>query len=261
MPPPENITLGTLTRAVLDGAVWRDASAFPAFQAWADELERVFSFLEVQGMFERLLPRLRARESERDGALAEARTGFFFSRNGFRILRWEPEAINGHPGDLEIQWRDTEPIFVEVKGPGWEGELSPDEIRSGRQFLPKYINAEARPVGPVARVTYAISKSLPKLAVDRINLVVVVDDLFLSPTELPKDYLTGLLSRELAERRYSSVGAVFLMNPVSYSGTGQIEYCKYFVPNESASRALPQAVLEGLLAGNADPQGPWWSRD
>jgi hypothetical protein len=167
----------------------------------------------------------------------------------------------GQPGDLEICWRDTEPIFVEVKGPGWEGELSPEEIRAGRQFLPKYINADARAVGPVKSVAYAIGKALPKFAPDRINLVVVVDDLFLSPTEMPKEILAGQISRELADPRFSSVGAVFLLNPVSYSGHGQVEYRKFFISNEAATRPLPTAVQQGLLAGNVDPQGPWWSRD
>ena len=261
MPPPDGVRLGPLTRAVLDGAVWRDASAFPAFQSWADEVERVLCFLEVQQMFKRFLPRLRARESERDGALAEARTGFFFNRNGFRIMDWAPEAVKDRPGDMEIQWRDTEPVFVEVKGPGWEGELSPEEIRAGRRFLPKYINAEGRAVGSASRVIYAIDKALPKFAPERINLVVVVDDLFLSPTELPKDYLSGVITRELTDARYSSVAAVFLLNPVSYSGAEAVEYRKYFIPNEGASRGLPEAVHEGLLAGNLDPQGPRWSRE
>lgn len=201
------------------------------------------------------------RENERDGALAEARTGFFFNRNGFRITDWTPEAVKDRPGDMEIQWRDTESLFVEVKGPGWEGELSPEEIRAGRQFLPKYINAEGRAVGPTGRVLYAVDKALPKLAPERINLVVVVDDLFLSPTELPRNHLTGVIARELTEARYSAVSAVFLLNPVSYSGAGLVEYRKYFIPNEGASRRLPEAVHEGLLVGNLDPQGPRWSRD
>ena len=150
MPPPSEINLGSLTQTVLDGAVWRNESEFPAFQTWADEVERVFSFLVAQNVFERFLPRLRARE--RDGALAEARAGFFFHRNRFHILDWEPIAVPNRPGDIEIQWQDGEPLFIEVKGPGWEGELSPEEIRSGRQHLPKYVNAEGRAVGPTERV-------------------------------------------------------------------------------------------------------------
>ena len=116
---------------MVEGSVWLDKSVFPAHQEWADETEKVLAFLESQGVLDSMMSRLTARESERDGALAEARTGFFFSRNGFRIVEWEPEAVMGRPGDLEIQWRDTPTIFVEVKGPGWEGELSDEEIRAG----------------------------------------------------------------------------------------------------------------------------------
>lgn len=162
MPPPDGVNLGPLTRGVLDGAVWREESQFPASQVWADEVERVLSFLRAQDVFARFLPRLRARE--REGALAEARAAFFLHRNGFRILRWESEEVPNHPGDLEIQWQEGERVFVEVKGPGWEGELTAEERRDGRTRLPKYINAEARAIEPTERVLYAVQKALPKLA-------------------------------------------------------------------------------------------------
>jgi hypothetical protein len=242
---------------VLDGAAWREASAFPAFQDWADEVERVLAFLEARGVFGDYLPRLRARE--REGALAEARTAFFFHRNGFQITAWEPEAVSGRPGDLEVRWQGCEPIFVEVKGPGWESELTFEEIRAGRQHGPKYINAEARAVGPVSRVLYAVDKAIPKLDPGRCNLVVVVDDLFLSPTEMPRELLEGQVVRGLGDPRYVPVSAVLLLNPASH-GNG-VEYRKYFVPNGGAARPLPQAVYDGLLRGNNDPQGPRWARD
>jgi hypothetical protein len=257
MPPPDDVILGPLTRTVLDGAVWRDASVFPAFQDWADEVEGVLSFLESQRKFETFLPRLRARE--RDGAFAEARVAFFFHRNGFDITDWEPAAVVGRPGDLEVRWRNSEPIFVEVKGPGWEGELTLEQIQAGRQHGPKYINAEARAVGPVSRVLYAVDKAIPKLDVTRCNLVVVVDDLFLSPTEMPRSILKGQLTRGLSDPKYVPVSAVFLLNPASY-GQG-VEYRKYFVPNPGAARPLPAPVHDGLLQGNDDPQGPQWARD
>lgn len=258
MPPPKDVKLGSLTQVIRHTSKWGDVSEFPAFQAWADEVEKVLSFLVAHGMFERFLPRLRARESERDAALAEARAAFFFARNGFRILAWEPEAVAGRPGDLEIQWTNTEPIFVEVKGPGWEGELSKEEIAAGRQHGLKYINAEGRAVGPIGRVVYCLGKSVPKFDPKRVNLVVVVDDLFISPTELPKDYLQQSLQHELAAPEYAKVGGVFLLNPASHSGP--IEYRKFFVPNTGALVQMPALVLEGLLAGNTDPQGPRWLR-
>ncbi|MDP2605534.1 MAG: hypothetical protein Q8S00_23580 [Deltaproteobacteria bacterium] len=259
MPPPAEVKLGPLTRTVLDGAVWRDESKYPAFQVWADEAERLFAFLEAQGVFKRFLPRLRAREREKTAALAEARAGFFFHRNGFRILRWEPEEVPGHPGDLDLQWQESEPIFVEVKGPDWEGELTEAERRAGRKDLPKYINAEARAIAPQDRVLYAITKALPKLAERRANLVVVVDDLFVSPVELPKEYLTAVLATALADPACRFLGGVFLLSPVTYGGF--VEYRKYFVPNVDAAHPLPDVVRQGLAAGNSDPQGPRWLRE
>ena len=257
MPPPDEVRLGPLTSTVLDGAVWRDGSQFPAFQVWADEVERVLSFLQARGVFARFLPRLRARE--REGALAEGRAAFFFHRNGFHILRWEPEAVPNHPGDIEIQWQQREPVFVEVKGPGWKGELSADEIGGQRTWLPKYINAEARAIEPTERVLYSVRKALPKLAGHRANLVVAVDDLFVSPVELPKDYLAAALARSLEPTEFARVGGVLLLNPVSHGDF--VEYRKYFVPNAAAEHPLPHDIRAGFIAGNSDPQGPRWLRE
>jgi hypothetical protein len=252
MSPPDDVRLGPLTRAVLNCAVSREESSFPASQVWADEVERVLSFLQVQSVFKVFLPRLRSREWE--GALAEARAGFFLHRNGFRILGWEPVAVPNHPGDIEVQWRDTEPIFVEVKGPGWEGELSVEEIRAGRKRLPRYINAEARVIDPTQRVLYTIGKALPKLAQHRANLVVVVDHWFVSPVELPRDRLVGRIVRGLADPAMCTVAGVLLLNPVDHSGF--VEYRKCYVPNNLAGHPLPEPVHLGFITGNSDPQGP-----
>jgi hypothetical protein len=53
----------------------------------------------------------------------------------------------------------------------------------------KYINAEAHAINPYERVEYAITKAVPKVVDNRPNLGVVVDDLFFSPLESPKDCL------------------------------------------------------------------------
>jgi hypothetical protein len=60
MPPPHDVNLGPLTRTVLDGAVWREESLYPATQVWADEAERIFAFLETQRVFPQFLTRLRS---------------------------------------------------------------------------------------------------------------------------------------------------------------------------------------------------------
>lgn len=255
MPPPINVKLGTLTRAILDGAVWREKHPFPAHQAWADEIERVLAFLEMQGQFGRFQSRLRA--WERDGAMAEARAGFYFHRNGFRILAWEPVAVAGIPGDIEIVWRDTEALFLEVKCPSWEGELEKEEIQAGRTERPKHINAEGRAIDPVERVMYVVGKALPKFSPDRANLVVVVDDLFVSPLDLPTTFVSGRLAGELADARYSTVSGVFLLNPVLYRD--EVEYRAFFVPG--SGKPLPDQVKGAFLDENTRPKTPPWLRN
>jgi hypothetical protein len=203
-------------------------------------------------------PAFQARESERDGAFAEARVGFFFHRNGFHIRTWEPEAVPGRPGDIEISWHDTEPIFIEVKGPGCKGELLADQRKNGRNNLPKYINAEWRTIDPIERVAYAVGKALPKFATNRANLVVVVDDLFVSPLDLPTEHLRANIVKVIAEAQYRLIGGVLLFNPVSYDDF--VEYRKFYVANAGADHPLPEQVHEGLTIGNLDPSGPRWRR-
>jgi hypothetical protein len=90
-------------------------------------------------------------------------------------------------------------------------------------------------------------------------LVVVVDDLFVSPMELPKDYLEPTVAEGIAARECRSVSGVLLLNPVNFGGS--IEYRKYFIQNMVAEHPLPDAVSKGLFLGNSDPQGPRWLKE
>jgi len=145
--------LGPLTSAMCDSASWKGQDDFPSSQLWADEAEKVLSFLQVHGQFQRYLPVLKGKITQRDGALAEARVAFFFHRNGFSILSWEPKGASNRFGEFEIQWKNTRPIFVEVKGPRWEGELEDNEKFGPRRSQPRYLNAEARCVNPVEKLS------------------------------------------------------------------------------------------------------------
>ena len=241
MPPPKNVKLGPKTRKILEGSVLYDKDEFPAHQAWADETESILSFLEEQKQYDRFLPRLRAKE--RAAAIAEARTGYYFNQNGFRILQWEPEVVPGNPGDLEIAHQDSDSVFLEVKYPGWGGELTDEEIQSGRAKLPKYINAEARSINPVERVLYSVGKALPKFESGRANVVVAVDDLFVSPLESPSVFVSGRLARELLNPLYASVSGVFLLNSVLFDS--EVKYRAGFVPG--SGRELPPDVITKFL--------------
>lgn len=104
--------------------------------------------------------------------------------------------------------------------------------------LPKYIR-EARAIDPVERVEYAVKKALPKLSLERCNLVAVVDDLFFSPTEIPTEILNGRLNNTLAHAEYRPVAGVYLLNPVSFTDSAEVEYRTYFIQNKNADRPLP----------------------
>lgn len=252
MPPPKDVKLGPLTRTIIDNAVWTSSSTFPSNQGWSDEFEKILTFLESQGQFKRFFSRLCARE--RDGALAEARAGFFFHRNGFQILKWEPEAMPGIPGDIEISWYNTEALFLEVKNPTWEGELLEEEIKSGRTKLPKYLHAESRAIDPFERVMFVVGKSLRKFCNNRVNLAVVVDNLFVSPLEMPTDIVFERIVNELANPDYKNVSGAFLLNPVSYGG--DVEYRALFV--SGIGKPLPDLVKDAFLKENARSKLPHW---
>ena len=232
---------------LIERSVWSANSEFPAHQPWADDAERILAFLQAEGVLDDFLPRLLVREWE--GAFAEARVGYFLKCNGFTILRFEPREVKDRPGDIDIQWKDTEPIFVEVKGPGWEGELSDEERRGVRRNQPKYINAEARFLDTFGCLNKAIDKALPKFAASRANLVATADDLFMGATEMPLDMLEARTLKHLNEDRCTSVGGVLFLNPVVPSGR-TLEYRHYFIANPKATKSLPEEVVQGLRAGN-----------
>src|SRR5208282_3828461 len=133
--PPDGVRIGPLVSAVMDGARWRGQNAFPSSQLWSDEVEKVFAFAVAHGQFGTYLPRLRGRWKEFGSALAELRVAFYLDRNQFRVAGWEPVGARGVRGEGEFLVTGPSGIstFVEVKSPGWEGELSQEERISGRK--------------------------------------------------------------------------------------------------------------------------------
>jgi hypothetical protein len=175
-----------------------------------------------------------------------------------QLERADDSIVHQRPGDLSVSWRDGAAIFVEVKGPGWESELSDDERKGVRRIQGKYVDGEARSIDSVGPVLRAIDKSLPKLAAGRANIVAIVDDLFSSPTSLPEGWLEHSVQEHIARPEAHVVSGVFFLRPELYVGE-PLEYLYRFVDNSQASTRLPADVLRGWLAGNSNRQGPrWW---
>lgn len=245
----ERVMLGPLTKEIYCSASWGDEDEFPSSQEWADEVERVLSFLEAQGQFDRYLPRLRGKLTQRDGALAEARVAFFFHRNGFKLISWEPRGASSRVGEFKVQWNSLQPIFIEVKGPRWEGELSEEELKGPRRHQPRYINSEARWFDSIGKVIAAAEKAVPKFLSDEPNLLVVVGYLlFVSPRELPRKIVEPRIKEALSDSHFKNIGGILIFdlayNPISYEAA--------FIENVAANELckIHPDVVKGLSMAN-----------
>ena len=243
--PPRGIKIGPLTKLMADRAKWRREDRFPASQVWADEIERILTFLDAQDQFSRFLPRLRDKSRARDAALAEARVAFFLFRNGFRLVEWDPPGNNGRIGEFSIQWNNGPVVFVEVKAPDWEGELTKEELMGARKKLGKYVDLEARCVDSLAQPIEVLEKNaIPKLTEDRPNLVVIADDLFISPAGMP--HLKARIDEELRKPDFSRLGGLLFFKAEQYRN--EIEYNVRFHANLDALAPcrMPEDIVKGL---------------
>jgi hypothetical protein len=207
------IDLGPLTSTIMKRARWRGQDEFPSSQLWADEFEKVVSFAEVQGQFESYLGDLTASATQRDSAIAELRVAFYFHRNQFKIAGWRPIGSASKEGEFLVRGPSGVDTFVEVKSPGWEGELSEEERKAGRTKQPKHINAEVRWVAPWKRMQFAVNKAYEKFSPDIPNLLVIVDDLFWGFQHSPERHAgEGLYSTyhcgSFTNSAYSNLGGV-----------------------------------------------------
>jgi hypothetical protein len=178
-----SVSLGQLTAKVCAAARWRGQDEFPAWQVWADEVEELLRFAVSAGQFDRFFSRLTASRTQRDEALEELRVALFFYKNGFPITAWEPPGAGGTVEEFCLGTPGSPDTFVEVKSPGWESELSAQEIAAGRPKQEKHRHIEGRAVAPWQSVRAAIRKAYPKFTATGPNLLVIADDLFVNLTE------------------------------------------------------------------------------
>jgi len=109
--------LGSLTPSE---ASWR--VEYPASQVFADECETLLEFLKERDALGLFLPRLRARQQQRDEALNEIRVANFLHSRGCPVVDWEPIDV----GERKLEYAVAIPnqrMLVEVKSPGWEAKL------------------------------------------------------------------------------------------------------------------------------------------
>ena len=214
---PSVVTLGPLSAQVVKDAVWFGSDAYPSSQFWADELEGLLIFVQAWDVYDRYLPELRASTNQRDAALSELRVAFHFHRSGFPITHWKPVGSPPKEGEFCIACASRSEIFVEVKGPGWESELSNEERHAGRTKQPKYIDGEVHWVSSSETIVMAVNKAYPKLPDEAPNLLVIADDLFVGYLERR----SALLDLEVGHALYSCHNDGVFTNP-SYERLGGV---------------------------------------
>lgn len=245
------VTLGPLTTKVCIPRPWTDA--YPAWQEWADELERLLAFADSQGQLQNYLPRLNTRRNnQRDEALNELRVAFFLHRSGFQIVAWEPPGQGGKVGEYTIQAREGRPTFTEVKSRGWESELSQPERLARRTKLPKYIDGDSRAFATWQGLRDCIAAAYVKFLPSQPNLLVVADDFFVSldNCKLPVDIALfanntgyGGQAGYFTSAVYENLGGVAVFAATPKDGIVQYSFQVYENPFASSRNKLPQALL------------------
>lgn len=183
-------SLGPRTESVISAAGWARAKPHcPSSQRWADEFERVFSYADRIGQFARYFNRLTSnRYSQFDSSLSELRVAFHMHRSGFPATKWEPIKKDGNEGEYIVVCPSGEEVFVEVKSPGWESQLTESEINAGRARQDKHKDLEARSIATHKAIRFAIRKAYKKFDLSSPNLLVIADDLFVQLENAPKKF-------------------------------------------------------------------------
>jgi len=241
------IALGPLTGDLMSCAEWAGEDAFPSTQGWADYIETTLEVLRAHGLFELYKRKMAKQVRQRRSALAEAFIVRMLAENGFTVLEWEPSIATSRTPDLLARAPDGTLLYIEIKGTGWEGQLSEVERAAGRSRLPKDIQGEARSFSTIEPVYNAIQKAAPQLPQDQVSLIAIVDDLFESPVEFPDDVLNPAIERFFQDPSYGHVSAVLFGVVTQYVGLPPRLYTR-LIPNRSCNPAsrLPADAMTAL---------------
>ena len=241
---------GPYVQRIFQNSRWARTGSGTLSKSYAAEMEDTLRFYDRQGRLQPRLNRLRGNRRELFAELAEARAGRFLHDLGFAILEWEPASTTGFPGDLLVQLGQATPIFVEVKGPDWEGEFQSEMEKEEfleRKSLGKYVDGEARAASPV-QIPFTVIRdnALKKFADDRPNMAVVVDDMMLSPADA-RGVIDGQVEAFFREPATTRLGAILFLLPEFPAGSAS-RYVSNFYDNAAAlvPCQLPKAAVAVL---------------
>lgn len=119
------------------------------------------------------------RTTERDDALQEIRVAYFLTSVGFPVAEWEPPGAGKYIGEFSVDASASRAVFIEIKSPGWEGQLSQEQRDAGRARQEKYQDLEGGADDPWRAIRMSVKKAYPKFLPSQPNLLVIADDRFM----------------------------------------------------------------------------------
>lgn len=271
-----------LLHNVAQGAQWVGTDEFPSCLEWADVHEAWLCFVRDTGGLPHYLLRLKGPKERRDEALAEVAVLYFLAKQcGLSVFEWEPLGASGKRGEFLVGLDPREPVFIEVKSPGWEDEVAKAEGQATQRLKqPKYIGVETRSTAPWASVRHAVAKTYEKLPDTMPTLLVVNDDLMVSLldwsasvtdlalyTPRSQGHASGYLAEggPFADARCERLGAVGVFNVHLPSSGIEYRFRLFENPHALPSVAVPPYVADGYPRyRGAPPPGrsvgePWFA--
>lgn len=186
-----------LLSVIAQDAAWEGKDDYPAFTDWADRHEKWLGFIDRKGQLARFLPRLRGKPTQRDETLAEIGVAHFLEvESDLLILEWEPLGADGKLGEFLVDVGESVPVFIEVKSPGWEGDLLKQGADLARIERPKWLSTQSSSgFADASAIGDSIRKAYPKMTGVVPSLLVVSDDLHLPLSDLI-DEVRGVLYQQ-----------------------------------------------------------------
>jgi len=117
------LRLGPAARKLISPDKWTDG--YPVWESYSRELDALVDWASAKGCLWRFQSRLESKNTQRDEALAELCLAYLLDSVDFPIVRWDPLGANGKKGEYLLATPETTDLFVELKSPGWESELTP----------------------------------------------------------------------------------------------------------------------------------------
>jgi len=243
---------GPAARRLVSPDRWTDQ--YPAWPQYALELDVLLSFADDYGQLPRFTPRLESKNAQRDEALDELRIAYFLHHSSFPVQKWDPPGLNGKVGEYLIGTPENQSVFIEVKSPGWEGELSAEQLKAGRTKEPKYQQGEGGAFGNWEPLQKCIAspRTYPKFAPTQPNLLIIADDLKISLQDslvhvdiaLYADHDRYGQKEYFTSSQYQNLGALGIFRALATSDGIAYDFKLFDNPFALPAVKLPASLLE-----------------